>query len=488
MNNAKPNLLKKPARLLYAIPLSLFFLTISCLLQAQDSSSLYNKAFNLPDKFFGAINSKSERFQQRIARSTERYLHKLSKQERRMQRKLANKDSAAAREMFGDVNKRYDSLKGALSSDPSRLQNIYSGNLDSMQTAIHFLQSNKMINQSPEMQAKLKSALKDYGDIQGKLNQSNFIEQQLKARQQYLKDKLQHFGLGKEIKKYQGKVYYYRSQAEEYKNILEHPQKLETKLLEVARKVPAFSKFFNKHSQLAGLFRLPGNDDVDMVAAEGLQTRSMVMQELEQRLGTGPNVQQYMGSSIANAQSQLSAAKNKLNKLGNAGSDMDMPGFLPENNKTKSFLKRIELGTNIQSTRGNSFLPVTSDIGLSVGYRFSSKAVAGIGGSYKMGWGKSIRHIAISHEGAGIRSFIDWKLKGSIWITGGGEMNYRSRFNRLQELKDYNAWQQSMLAGISKKIKMNKKVKGNFQLLYDFLSRRNIPTTQSIIFRTGYTF
>lgn len=467
--------------------LSIFFV-IPFLAHSQDSSSLYNKVYNLPDKFFGAVNSKSDKFKQKLLRSTEKHLKKLSKQELKLQRRLARKDSAAAQQIFGDVNKRYDSLRNVLNSPSGKMQNMYSGHLDSMQTALKFFNNNKVLGQSPEMQSKMQSVFKDYGNVKGKLNQTNFIQEQLKQRQQMLKQKLQNFGMVKEFKKYQEKVYYYRAQVDEYKNMFETPGKMEAALLKVANKIPAFSKFFNKHSELAGLFRLPGNDDPAMESIDGLQTRAMLTQEMEQRIGSGPNAQGYMSQSIANAQSGLQETKNKLNQLGSAGGDMDMPDFKPNTQKSKSFLNRLELGTNVQSSKGTSFLPVSTDFGLSLGYRLNSKSVIGVGSSYKMGWGRDIRHIAFSHEGIGLRTYYEMKLKGSFWITGGGEMNYRSSFNRVEELKDYSAWQQSVLAGVSKKIKINKKIKGNFQLLYDFLYRNKIPISQPIIFRTGYTF
>ncbi|TXJ29068.1 MAG: hypothetical protein E6Q24_05160 [Chitinophagaceae bacterium] len=464
----------------------IFLFAFPILARAQDSSSVYNKLYNLPDKFFGSVNSKSGKFQQHLIRSTTKYLKKLSRQELKLQRKLAKKDSLAAKELFGDVNKRYDSLLNVLHSPGGKLRNIYSSRVDSVQTALNFFNKNNILGQSPAMQSKLQSAFKDYGDVQQKFKQANFIQEQLKQRQQMLKQRLQNVGLAKEFRKYQEKVYYYRAQVDEYKNMFETPGKMEAALLKVANKIPAFSQFFNKHSQLASLFRLPGNDDPAMESIEGLQTRAMVRKDLEQRLGSGPSAEQYMSQNIANAQAGLDKAKNKLNQLGNAGSDMDMPNFKADQQKTKSFFNRLELNTNVQSTKGNSFLPVSTDFGLSLGYRISSKSIIGIGSSYRMGWGKDIRHIAISHEGVGLRTFYEMKLKGTIWITGGGEMNYRSKFNQLEELKDYNAWQQSALTGISKKYKFGKKFKGNVQLLYDFLHYRNVPRTQPVIFRTGF--
>ncbi len=468
-----------------AVILVLFCLpALSC--YAQDSTSLYNKVFNFPDKLFGSINKKSEQFQQRLEKSTAKYLKKLYRQELKLQRKLAKKDSTVAQEIFGNVKQRYADLQNPSDSARRMFPSGYNGSLDSMQTAFKFLEANKVLSQSPDMQAKVQSALKDYGNVQGKLNQTEFIQNQLRERQQLLRNKLQSFGLGKDFKKYQEQVYYYRAQMAEYKTILENPAKLEAKLMQAVNKIPAFSKFFNKHSQLASLFRLPGNDDVAMNGLEGLQTRGMIMQELEQRLGTGPNAQNYMSQSIASAQSGLDKAKKKLNDLGSAGSDMDMPNFKPNDQKTKGLFDRLELGTNLQSARGNSFLPVTTDVGLSLGYKFSPKIIGGIGASYKVGWGKDIRHVSISHEGVGLRSFYEMKMKGAFWLSAGGELNYRSRFNNIDELKDYTAWQQSALAGVSKRYKISKKVKGNMQLMYDFLHYRNVPRTQPVVFRVGY--
>ena len=109
----------------------------------------------------------------------------------------------------------------------------------------------------------------------------------------------------------------------------------------------------------------------------------------------------------------------------------------------------------------------------------------GVGAAYKMGWGKDINHISFSSQGIGLRSYVDIKLKGSIWITGGYEQNYMQGFEKIPLLDDYSKWQQSGLIGLSKKYKVNKKT-GNIQLLWDFLSYKQIPRTTELKFRLGY--
>jgi hypothetical protein len=114
--------------------------------------------------------------------------------------------------------------------------------------------------------------------------------------------------------------------------------------------------------------------------------------------------------------------------------------------------------------------------------------VIGVGASYKLGWGQNFRNIRLSNQGAGLRSYVDWKLKGPFWVSGGYEMNYKTAFNSFYQLQDLNAWQRSGLLGLSKVISVKTKFfkKTKLQLLWDFLSYRQIPKTQPIVFRVGY--
>ena len=115
-------------------------------------------------------------------------------------------------------------------------------------------------------------------------------------------------------------------------------------------------------------------------------------------------MQQYLQQNLQAAQAQLNTLKDKLNKLGGSGSsDMDMPDFKPNTQRTKTFWQRLEYGTNFQTAK-NNFFPITTDMGLSVGYKLTDKKhmVWCCFTSYKMGWGQDIKHIAITHQGMGI--------------------------------------------------------------------------------------
>jgi hypothetical protein len=243
----------------------------------------------------------------------------------------------------------------------------------------------------------------------------------------------------------------------------------------------------NKYSILSSLFPTSGGNVVSQPALPGLQT-SMQVNSLIQQTLVGPNNSlQSLQSNIQQAQSQLQQLKNKINEAGGNSSDGELPDFKPNNQKVKSFLNRLEYGTNLQSTRGNTIVPASSQIGLSLGYKLNDRSVIGVGVASSIAWGKDIRHVALSYSGASIRSYLDWQMKGSFWLSGGYELNHQQIFTRIEQLKELNTWQQSGLIGISKKYQVSKKFKGNLSLLWDYLSYSQIPRTQPLIFRFGYS-
>jgi hypothetical protein len=245
-----------------------------------------------------------------------------------------------------------------------------------------------------------------------------------------------------------------------------------------------------ENSQLASLFGLPENYGTPASLA-GLQTRASVQGMIQQRIAAGgPNALAQVQQNLQNAQAQLSQLKDKLLKssgLQGMSGDVDMPNFKPNTQKTKSLLKRISYGVNVQFEKNNSLMPSMSDLAGTLGYRLNANSEAGIGISYKLGLG-SIQHIRFSSQGIGFRSYLDWKIRKQFYATGGYEINYNSGFKSVQQLKNEDLWQRSALAGISKKYQISKKLKGNLQLLYDFLAYKHKPVSQPFLFRIGYNF
>jgi hypothetical protein len=334
---------------------------------------------------------------------------------------------------------------------------------------------------------------------------AHFRAEYPRGRESALKEQLLNSGFAKHLTAINKQVFYYQQQLQEYKSLLNDKEKLKEKLLETVRTLPAFQKFWQKNSYLSALFPMPTNYGTSEALA-GLQTRASVQAMINQRMGlpANPNAaasnaggENPFQQQLSAAESQLDQLKNRLNQFsnGNGSGDMTMPDFKPNEEKTKSFLRRLEYGFNIQSETGRYSLPATSDLALMLGYKFSDNKTAGLGVSYKMGWG-NIQHVQISSEGVGLRSYIDIKspinskgaLLQGLWISGGFEYNYLSSFRSLQELHDnVSVWQHSALFGLTKKYKVGKK-EGNMQLLYDFLHNYQTPPSTALKFRLGYTF
>jgi hypothetical protein len=466
----------------------LVFILFGCVLRSysQDSSA-YAKLYSLPDKVFNRISEKSKNLEQKLARQTQRYVARLARHESKMRNKLRKKDPAAAKAIFGDVGARYKTLQ----QDVDNSSTAYNSHLDSLQIALRFLQQQQQQLSGTLTDPKYTAALNNFTLLQNKLDQTEKVKSFLKERQQYLKTQLQRFGLAKEFRKYQQKVYYYREQVDEYKRMLDDPSNLEARLLQLANKVPAFHDFFSKYSLLATMFpQQPNDPGAPLAQLAGLQTRASIQQMIEERFGAGTSITTVMRQNMHDAHSQLDQLKDRVSKLGQNGGDLDMPGFKPNSQKVKSIWTRIELGANMQSTKANGYFPVTSDIAFTAGYKLNDRSIAGIGVSYKLGWGQNIRNISLSHEGVGLRSFVDLKLKGSFYAAGGLEYNYQKPFSSMRQLYGLNNWQQSGLIGVSKIVSVQNRFfkKTKLQLLWDFLSYQQVPRAQPLKFRVGYSF
>ncbi len=405
--------------------LCLAFIAASFISFGQDSSTA-----RVSLQYVDHLSATADRLEKKLDKQTTKALQQLQKQEDRMRRKLQKIDTLKANEIFGPAKEKLNkNLTGAKQYIPS---------LDTLTSSLKFLEQNpQFLSAAKNAKEKLKQATEKMDGLKDKFQQAETIKKYLKERRQYLKDQLTQFGFAKELKKINKQVYYYSQQLNEYKALLKDHKKAEKKAIELLSKTNLFQKFMRKHSELASLFRLPDPDNPPSAASlAGLQTRAQVNGLIQQQIAAGgPNAQAQFQQNMQSAQSQLSQLKNKLGKMGGNSSDDILPeGFRPNDQKKKSFLQRLEYGTNMQSQKATNFFPVTTDLGLSLGYKLNDRSIIGIGASYKLGLGSGWNHLRVSHQGLGLRSFIDWKIKGSFWLSGGYEQNYKAAFNSIAQL------------------------------------------------------
>jgi len=305
--------------------------------------------------------------------------------------------------------------------------------------------------------------------------------------------------LSKPYAQMQQNMYYYSAQVRQYQAMANSPDQLEQKALAMLSRLPAFQGYMKTNSQLSSLFSLPGSSSGPQILT-GLQTRNQVSETAKSQLtaaasGTTNNNSSGGGSAapsgLESAQSQLASYKAKLSQFGGGGgSEIDAPNFRPNEQKTKTFFSRLMYGIDFQTTQSTYFFPAMTSVGLSLGYKLGKGNDVGIGAAMKIGWGTGFNHIAVTGQGVGLRSFVDIALKGSFSATGGFEYNYVAPFTEYQQLRQIQDWTKSGLIGVSKTVSTKSRLlkQTKLSLLWDFLSYQQVPQTEPLIFRVGYSF
>jgi hypothetical protein len=486
-----PGATRNQMPLLRLVAFSIVFLLTSFISYSQTHlDSLFRKID--PQKWSTVVEKKLSKLEDKIISKSEKTLQRSQREEERIYKKqLTTKDSLVAKAKLAEIQTKYKELEEKFKNPSSIIPanaRQYLPHLDTLKTALKFLDQQNA-------NGNVKNALSKIESFETKMQQAEEIKKFIRERRDQLKQQLEQLGLVKGLKKYNKQIFYYDRQIQEYKKILSDPKKIERKAIELLSKTRVFQDFMRRNSMLASLFRMPGdpNDPTYIASLAGLQTRTQVNNLIQQQVASaGPNGQAQFRQNIQQAQSQLQQLKNKVTQFGGGSSDDIMPeGFKPNNQRTKSFWQKWEMGVNVQSNRANGLLPVSSDLGVSAGFKPNDIFIAGVGLGGSIGWGRDIRHIAISYQGVSGRFFTELKLKGSFHAAAGFEMNYLREIRNIDQLKDYSAWQKSGLVGLSKVVSIKSKFfkKTKLQLLWNFLSYSQRPrVSQPVLFRIGYNF
>lgn len=496
---------------------------------SQDVSSAQapeDRIIDLPSKFFNRINARTADLDKQLAVQTEKYLARMARQEARLKKKLSKVDSNAANNLFsGNIEQQYALRLQQLKADTGAKarQRAPSGdylpNVDSLQTSLLFLKQHpNLLAGSKARAADIQSSLDKLQMTQAKLQDADQLSQLMQQRRQQIQQYLAHYtqlpdGVTNTFNGYKQQMFYYTQQVKEYKETLNDPDKLMTKALQYLDKVPAFNSFVSKNSMLASLFGLSGTfsgpgaggagvttaggagttaASTTLSSVPGMPSREQVMAAFQGQSGVPAlNTSSVMQGNLSSATDQAAQLQDKMASYGNSsGGDLDMPDFTPNMQKTKSFFKRLELGANLQTVQSSNYFPATSDLALSLGYKLNDHNRAGISIGYKIGWGQDINHIHITSQGASLRSFADFRIKKSIYASGGVEYNYQQPFASLAHMPALHDWQPSALFGVSRITPLNTKLfkTVKMQLLWDALSYQQMPKAPPFKFRIGYGF
>jgi len=493
------------------------FLTIVSLVlfsfssQAQDNSDILSNIN--ADKYFKTVNEKSRSFNNSVDKYTQKVLSRMLKQEQKMRSIVTKKDSMLSKRLFDYAIDSIQRLKSMIKNKETRVENFLHRSripyVDSLKKSLLFFEKNTTALKSlNSMSASISGAREQVSGVESKTEALNKIQAFLQDRKNILSAELKAFPqLTKHIQQFCKEAFYYKAQIAAYKETLSSPDKIEKIVLGKLQNIPAFQKLGH---QLPGPFSslvFNGNStqsseailvDSGQNITEGLPARASV-QKFIQTFSPGISASfdplQQIRQQVDKADEQMPTMPEKLldmfrsakNKL-STSSQQNENDFASNSQRVKSFWKRIDYGADLQFGKSVNYLPATSNITLKLGYQLDDKKTVGIGIAYIMGMGYGWKNIAITHQGIGLKSYIKWNWKKGFALQGEAGWNYMAQFKNIEALKNNIPWQKAGLIGISKDLKLTKKVKANIQFMFDLFYKTHIPYTQPTVFRFGYGF
>lgn len=136
----------------------------------------------------------------------------------------------------------------------------------------------------------------------------------------------------------------------------------------------------------------------------------------------------------------------------------------------------------------------TPNIDLSpfVAYKISGRWSAGVGGSYRLVTRENWRGLNQRGTVYGFRAISEFKLyKGFFAHLDYEQMKVSlsdSLFGKQQGELSKRGWIDGLMIGMGKDYRIAKYVKGNMQVLYNFLHERNSPYKDKVMVRFGFSF
>ncbi len=438
------------------------------------------------DKYATETSNKSEVFNKRAEAANKRYLKKYFKQENKLFKKLCKKNPVLADHLFS-VNsdplfyhqndpKALDVLKNKSTAKE------YFPYKDTLQTSLSFLNKNKPDGVNEK---QLEKANGEATKLDKNLTSSDKLQQYFRHRKTTMKETLTKYpDLAKSVKGYDKVNYYYHEQVAEYKKLLSDPTKVEDAASKFLKSNSAFKQFMEKNGALSMFGKIPSDWGKSI---EGLQTISQTKDAMQKNVASlGANPKEIIGEKMKPMQETM--GKIKSGNYGNVTNAADVPDFKPNPLKSKRLIDRLEFGTNFQVNQTNTFFPATANMGLQVAYKLTPKLSPGIGVTYMLGLGNNWNNIHFTHQGVGLRSFVDYKIGKVVFIEAGYEKNFKQEIESVEQFKEKKYWQSSALAGMKIRYSVKGRASLTFSLLYDFLWEDNNPVSQPLVYRVGYEF
>lgn len=429
-------------------------------------------------KYLDINISSLEKYNKRVQRQQARLLQKLSRKKKTYAARLKRKDSAGyARYQQQQVS--FDSI-----SNLNKNKNVIhstrvkgSAAIDSLAAIQQFLQLKTNTSNSDELAPYIGELSKLKLDQQRNNQVSELINQRfntLKSINTSAKDI-------KGFKSIDKQVFYAKEKIKVFKQINDEPSKVEEQALEMLQGQQGFDQLMDKAS---GRPTTNSNMTASDLEKMGYQTKRQVNEQLQQKFGSNlGGIQQSMGKQISDYQDKLKEVKAATGTLKQSKQSLrqlktiNKPSFRVNPMRGMPFSKRIEKQWNFQTNRATvDGTPAMLQLSAMAGFKHTPNLTYGAGVATAIGLGRNWNNIKFSFEGIGVRTFAEWQWQYSIGAYAGYERMFKQAvFSKTNEtipsIKENahstNTFSESILIGLTKRYRINEKMNGSIQVLYD---------------------
>ena len=408
--------------------------------------------------------------------SKKNLLKKLSRKENRLARKLEKTDSAGF-EAYKHQPVSFDSIRGLAAND-SNVYKVKSRTgrgtaIDTLKGIQSYLSTNN---------ANTDNSGEQINDLKARLNYRNYINDLISKHSNDLKN----LSSGHEIPDITGiqkQVFYSKSKMKVFKEMEEEPTKAEDEALEALQGSEGFAKSMGDATGDGAMQGAGGANSQEALQKMGYQTKQQLQKNLQDKFGSGIGaVSQQAGAAVQQWQDKVSDASSGIKDAKQSVSNIrntQKPEFKVNPMRGLPFIKRLSYHYSWQVTRATGDgKPAIFEPSAMLGFRHTPKLEYGLGMATDLGLGQSWQNIHFSFEGIGLRSFATWKWQYGLGAYAGYERTYKQfAFTHKQSSSDAtdviptthntSAYSESILIGLTKAYRINKKYSGAIQLLYD---------------------
>ncbi|MDR2886463.1 MAG: hypothetical protein LBV26_00415 [Bacteroidales bacterium] len=310
---------------------------------------------------------------------------------------------------------------------------------------------------------------------QWQLNVTRHAEAGMMQRIEYWKSQAaEHPEYARWIGRMDRERYYYSARVNAFRMMLRNPDILDDRLMSALRSNPLFGDF---------MASLPAREQ----HTGSMQPRQLVQQMMQsQASATDPDAARLIGDAQRKGEELLKGLSSHAASFGNIDNALQLPGFTPNPYRTKSLWERIDIGFNLQFDSRTEFMPSAGVAGAQVSFNFDMRFSAGLLASYRFGIG-DIKHITVSHEGAGYGGFANYTIWKSLGVQAGYERNRHVAID-VNEILYPASWTSSALSGLTWEYGAGRKARVTAGVFYDFLHRLHTPETNAVLWRMGWKF